>query len=78
MEIGGTRQIFPPGGAAAMPMVIGGSAEYELNHLGRGNSLEHAKKGVVSIALIYIIESSVFPKDIRSEGEDVRGSRHGT
>ena len=24
MEIGGTRQIFPPGGAAAMPMVIGG------------------------------------------------------
>ena len=38
MEIGGTRQIFPPGGAAAMPMVIGGSAEYELNHLGHGNS----------------------------------------
>ena len=26
MEIGGTRQIFPPGGAAAMPMVIGGVA----------------------------------------------------
>jgi hypothetical protein len=26
MEIGGARQIVPPGGAAAMPMVIGGVA----------------------------------------------------
>jgi hypothetical protein len=56
------------------------SAEYELNHLGHGffPRPSQAYKRVVSIGLIYINECSAFPKDIRSEGKDVRGSRHGT